>query len=252
MDDYGRDDLDPSRAIFYGLLFSAPFWMLALMFPFSAHSQPRAELLAGQCQQQTVGSGVWYLDSYPHELSMTSDCGLLAASFPLAKRESYDLGLRVAYVQLGTISVTSSFPMRDDQQASKPSGANCDPTNNLSGCVGHGVGQQSAQGISVGATAEHTVGSWTFGAEAGGFLYYSVFSTVINASPAGEAFVPMQLNWGGLQISPYLGVHVRHGWAMVMLRDYGSIRAAEHGCQGCSGFAKGHAMQALAGLSVPF
>ena len=64
------NELDCSPCAFVVACICMAFWALVLA-PF-AHAEPRAELLAGQCQQQTVGSGVWYLDSYPHELSMTS------------------------------------------------------------------------------------------------------------------------------------------------------------------------------------
>ena len=227
-------------------------FVLLFSMPAQAQEQPRAELLAGQCRQKPIGSGIWYVDGYPHELTMTSNCGLLSASTILLNGMKYDFGLRVALVQLGTIRVNSVFPMREDENAAHPSGTNCNPADNLSGCVGHGFGKQSAQGLSLGAIIERSVNSWTFGAEAGGFVYYGEFSTTIHASQAGTAFQTMHLNWGGWQITPYIGVNVRYGWAMLMLRDYGRIRAAEHGCGGCSGFAQNHAIQALAGFSVPF
>ena len=121
----------------------------------------------------------------------------------------------------------------------------------MSGCVGRGRGEQTAKGVSLGYVAEMRVSQAILGVEVGGFLYEGAWTVKITPE-AGGTFTPMLLDWSGYQFSPYIGLTANYGYLTAMVRVYGSIRAAEHGCGGCSGVAQGRATQALIGITVPF
>ena len=66
-----------------------------------------------------------------------------------------------------------------------------------------------------------------------------------------NGFAPMNMDWRGYQATPFLGLTARYMDLFVMVRGYSRIRAAEHGCGGCSGVAGKSATQALIGISIP-
>jgi len=226
--------------------------LLALLFLVASavHAEDRFEVLGGTCRYTPVGNGVWYTESYAHTLNMTSSCAFIGMALVKPSQDRIRTGYRVGYADLGVARTDAVFPMVDAEQASHPSGANCDPAT-FSGCLGRGRGEQQAKGLSLGYLAEMDASGAILGAEIGAFLYQGSWSVRIT-SEAGGTFKPFTLDWSGVQISPYIGLTARYGYLTAMYRIYGSIRAAEHGCGGCSGVAQGKATQALIGLSVPF
>lgn len=223
-------------------------WVLLIIGAFVAlHLSPahagegvRLELLGGHCKVQPIGSGIWFQREYPHELELTSGCFQISISEILARRGQWGYGLRLGYVDLGTTRMDSEFAVLDQEQHLVPNGDDCNPVT-LSGCKGRGRSAQSVRGITLGALAERRTGSrTTVGLEGGLFLYSGSFdvSIDVHGMPAPTRW---DLHWQGEQVSPYFGVTLQHGPLLLLARVYTQIRAAEHGCGGCSGFTQGPA-----------
>jgi hypothetical protein len=181
---------------------------------------------------------------------MASACAFIGMSSVKPSQGRIRHGYRFGYADLGAARTDAVFPMVDAEQASHPSGTNCNPAT-FSGCLGRGRGEQQAKGLSLGYVAEMDAAGAILGVEAGGYFYEGSWSVRITSEPP-SAFQSVTLDWRGYQVSPYIGLSARYGYLTAMYRVYGSIRAAEHGCGGCSGVAQGKATQALIGVSVPF
>lgn len=216
-----------------------------------AESTWRFESVLGQCKYSEVGNYIWFNDLYPYKLDMSAGCALLAISKVNRNEGNTHLGWRLAYTNMGTANVDAIFPMRDEDQAAglKLDGSGCAPSGH--GCLGHGKGAQKARGFSIGVLIERDAFNLTWDAEGGVFVYEGAFH--IDIEPVQPSKLgSMSFDFEGWQATPFIGLSARYGYLMVMYRVYGRIRAAEHGCGGCSGVANGTAYQALIGLSVPF
>ena len=231
---------------------------LALLYSPSARAElslgnlgARLEMLGGQCKQGKIANGIWFQEQYPHNLDFSSHCAHVGFSFLTESHGPWSFGWRFAYVDLGTMRFDSVFTMRDDEYLLVYDGANCNPST-MSGCLGHGRGDQRARGVSAGYLTERTVGPFILGAETGLFLYDGRFHVAIDDKGASSNVGPMQFNWRGYQLTPYVGTTARYGYLLLMAQIYGRVRAAENGCGGCSGFANGPAMKLSAGVSIPF
>lgn len=217
-----------------------------------ARAETRLEALGGECQYTEVGDGIWQNSKYPHALDMRDACALLAVSSITPHAGAMATGWRLAYVTLGKARVDAVFPMVDHEQALPAfNGAACN-SSTMSGCLGHGRGFQSARGLSLGYVLEDTVGPIVLGLDVGAFVYEGTFSIAIEREPRSTAARWVDFHWTGWQATPYYGANIRYGYLMAMFRVYGRIRAAEHGCGGCSGVANGSGTQVAVGLSVPF
>lgn len=206
----------------------------------------RVEALGGRCLQDATGSGIWYVDTYPHDVATTSSCAFVGLSSVAPGK----LGWRVGLVDLGTIAVTADFPMADSEHALSVSGQACDPLTYL-GCVGIGSSRQSAMGLSAGFAYEWAALKATIGLEAGVFVYEGRFRTTVEPK-APSNFRSIQFYWSDYQATPYVGAMLRYEFLMAMLRVYNRVYAQEPNCNGCSGFADGPAQQLLIGFSIPF
>lgn len=225
--------------------------VVAYTMPGAARAQVRLEVLGGQCQYGKVGNYVWYNEHYEHSLDMTAACSLVGVSRITGAYGYTHLGWRLAYVNMGSARTNAVFPMLDAEQTTVlPDGSNCNAAN-WRGCIGRGVGVQTARGISAGFIAERDLWGGRVGAEIGGFLYEGRWRISV-APQAPSQFQGYSEDWRGLQATPYIGVSARYGYAMAMVRSYLRIRAAEHGCVGCSGVAGKTATQTLIGLSITF
>jgi len=213
-------------------------------------AQMRFEALGGQCQYGKVGNYVWFNEHYDHQLDMTSGCGLIAISKVSEGAGRMHLGWRLAYVDMGAARTNAVFPMLDPEQPFHPSGANCDPVT-WQGCIGRGIGVQTARGISAGVVAEFDVWRARLGAELGIFAYEGIWRVTVQPEPPSN-FAGYSTEWRGPQATPFLGATARYGYGLLMMRAYSRIRAAEHDCVGCSGVAGKAAVQALIGLTFPF
>jgi len=216
----------------------------------AAAEEPRVEILGGQCQYAKVGNYVWFNEHYDHQLDMTSGCGMLAISKITGRYGRAHLGWRLAYVDMGAARTNAVFPMLDPEQPFHPSGANCNPAT-WQGCIGRGVGVQTARGISAGVVAEFDVWRARLGAELGLFAYEGIWRVSVQPEPPSN-FAAYSVEWRGPQATPLLGATARYGYGLLMVRGYSRIRAAEHGCVGCSGVAGKTAKSAFLGLSIPF
>jgi len=222
-----------------------------LLYPSSARAELRVEALAGQCKQSKIGNGIWYQEQYPHQLDFSSSCANLGLSVLTASRGPWSFGWRLAYVDLGKMRFDSIFTMRDDEQHQLHEGSNCDPST-MSGCLGHGRGEQRARGMSAGLLAERIVGPLVLGADLGLFLYEGRFRVSIDGQGASSNVGLHQFDWRGYRATPYIGLTARYGDLMLMARRYSQVSAQEPNCNGCSGFANGHATQISIGISVAF
>ena len=224
-------------------------FMVIILLSTTAQAELRFEALGGTCQYTKVGNYIWYNDAYAHRLDMASRCGFFGISSISPVTRTLGHGWRLGYADLGTASTDAIFPMHDSEQPLHPSGKDCDPIT-LHGCLGRGIGAQTAKGFSLGYVAELDFDGSIFGLEAGAFVYEGRWQVKVTSESA--AFPPMNFDWRGYQATPYAGLTFRYGYLMAMARVYGRIRAAEHGCGGCSGVANGPGTQVLLGLSVPF
>jgi len=219
-----------------------------------AESELHFEALGGRCTYTEVGDGIWFNVKYDYKLDMRAGCSMLAISSMGRNAGSLALGWRVAYVDMGTAHAFGVYPTVEAEQALPAfDGLSCDPST-MSGCLMRGQVHQSARGFSFGYVAEWTVRGAQLGAEAGGLLYDGEVKIHLNPEPAGTWPRPgwADLRWRGTQATVYIGATVRYKYLLVSARDYGRIRAAQHGCGHCSGVAGGPLRQMLIGLSVPF
>ncbi len=222
------------------LLLVCAFGLAADVDRVSAGEGVRLEVLGGHCKVQPIGSGVWFQREYPHTLDLTSGCFHVSISEILTRRGKWGYGLRLGYADLGTTRMDSEFAVLDHEQHLVPNGDNCHPAT-FSGCKARGRSAQRVQGISFGALAERQTGSrTTVGFEAGIFVYSGSFDVSIDVYGM-PTYTRWDLHWQGEQLSPYLGVTMQHGHLLMLARVYTAIRAAEHGCGGCSGFTQGPA-----------
>lgn len=213
----------------------------------------RLEVLAGQCRQDKIANGIWFQEGYPHSMDFSSNCAQVGFSFLTGSRGAWSFGWRFAYVDLGTMRFDSTFTMHDTEAALGLDGSTCNPVD-LTGCLGRGHGEQRSRGLSVGYLTERAIGPVVLGGDAGLFMYDGRFRASINGvGPAGApTFGYVHFDWRGFQVTPYLGATVRYGYLFLQARVYGRVRAAEHGCGGCSGFANGSARTLQAGLHSTF
>lgn len=224
------------------------FWIaLAALLALFVHFKPahagegvRLELIGGQCKVHPIGTGIWFQREYPHTLELASGCFQISISEILMRRGKWGYGLRLGYVDLGTARMDSEFAVLDQEQHLVPNGADCNQVT-FSGCKARGRSAQRTQGFTLGALVERRTGSrTTLGLEGGLFVYSGSFDVTVDVHgmPQDTRWV---LHWQGEQISPYFGATLQNGHLFMLARVYTQIRAAEHGCGGCSGFTKGPA-----------
>ena len=226
-------------------------FVVLLLASASSSAELRFEALGGQCHYSKVGNYVWHNEHYPHELDMRSGCALIGISSVGRNDGNLALGWRIAYVDHGKATTNAVFPMRDDEQISVlPDGSNCNPIT-WNGCIGRGKGQQTARGLSFGVLAERKALGAAWEIEGGLFAYLGSWRVHIEPE-APSNFHPVTYDWEGYQITPFVGFGVRDGYLMGIVRFYGRVRAAEHGCGVCSGVANSVGTQVGIGLSVPF
>ncbi|MGB7588179.1 MAG: hypothetical protein WBM00_05675, partial [Solirubrobacterales bacterium] len=171
--------------------------ILALFLPLSVSAQYRFEALGGECQYGKAGNFIWYNEQYPHALDLTPRCGLLAVSKVTMLENGLQLGWRVAYVDLGSARTNAVFPMHDSEQSLAKESLRCDPAT-LHGCLGRGVGMQTARGFTFGYLAEHEFAAFTLGAEAGAYVYEGRWRVNVQPEPP-SSFAPVSFDWSGYQ-----------------------------------------------------
>ena len=240
MNDEGDD------ALWLGII-CLVLWLL-IGLPTTAQAEGwRFEALGGRCNQTLTGDGVWWNSAYPNDAETSSTCFQVGVSRIETTYRSWDIGWRMAYVDFGTLRWQASYPLLDSEQHTvNPSGENCNQMT-LEGCVGKGDHKQTARGVSIGAIAEKKLGPFVAGGDIGIYVYDSKFSFRIESTPINGGST-----YGGLWMTPYLGLTLRYEWLMAQGRVYANIKAHESGCGGCSGVTNGPATQFLVGLSIPF
>lgn len=215
---------------------------------------PRLEVLAGQCQAEPLGEGNWYSEHYPYELNLRSRCMQISVSEVFNQWREWDLGMRLGYVDLGSMRLHAVWWLRDEDFQSKPDGANCTMGQNgdATGCLGFGGLRQRVRGFTIGGFAEHKIfRHLRLGLEGGIFVYEGAFDISVAPYPEGVHYTGWESEWKGWQLSPYLGATLNSGPFMLSARVYTVIRAGEHGCA-CSGPTRGPATAILGGLRLNF
>jgi hypothetical protein len=221
----------------------------------SAGDGIRLELLGGQCQGEPMSDGNWYSHKYPHEFHFRSRCWQVAISEILAKRAGFDLGVRFGYADLGNMGIDALWWLRDEDFASTPDGLSCTLgiDGNAANCLGNGRIRQRVKGFTFGGLAERQLARYLrLGVEGGLYLYEGSFQVWVEPYPHPDSYTGWTNSYTGIQLSPYFGATLNSGPLMLSARVYTIIRAAEHGCGGCSGPTKGPVRQLTAGLSWPF
>jgi len=232
--------------------------LIIISIPAAAAAGMRFEALGGTCRYSEVGNYIWQNDKYEINKSLSSGCGMLAVSSVPRNAGTVAFGWRVAYTELGTASIMGVYPLVDEEQKLPAfDGAACNPST-ASGCLGRGYASQSARGVSAGWVGEWRAGPLLVGGELGLYVYDGEFNVTLYPEPKGARSVDWMsasgthIRWRGIQATPFVGVTLRHEYLMAMVRVYGNVRAAEHGCGYCSGLAKGPLTQVLVGLSINF
>lgn len=217
--------------------------------PDSMPSPIRLEAVVGSCKQGIAKNGTWWSNDYPTSIDSATGCYQLGASQITGAWRGWDLGWRAGWLDFGAVSANNVFAMRDDEQFNGVmNGAGCDPRT-FHRCVGRGVMSQDVKGVMVGALAEHDVGAWTLGLDAGGYAYHSRFKVTI-VPHWRSRFRPFSVDWDGLNVTPYLGVTAARGYFFATARTFWTIRASES-CGHCTGMTSGAAYQIAAGIQVP-
>jgi hypothetical protein len=212
----------------------------------------RLEALAGQCQAEPIGEGAWHSQYYPYELHLRSRCYQLSVSEITGQWHGWDTGLRLGYVDLGTMGLNALWWMRDEDFDSRPDGMSCNPTT-MQDCLGYGSLRQRVKGFALGGLLERDAMRYLrIGLEGGVFIYEGSFHVRAEPYPHPDTFTGWTGSYSGWQLSPYVGATINAGYLMISARVYTVVRAAEHGCGGCSGPTKGPATQITAGVSIPF
>ena len=252
-------DLEHARDMFIALASVAGLWILAAALVIGAMlyadragaaEKMRFELLAGQCQAEEIGNGSWHHEHYPHELHLRSRCYTVSISELTGTWRGWDTGLRVGYVDLGSMHLRAIRWMRDEHLHRFPDGSTCDPKT-AKDCLGDGRIRQRVQGIALGGLLEHPLGPVRIGLEGGLFVYDGSFSMYVEPWPAHPERGVQHAAANGVFLSPYFGATLNYGYLMASARVYTNIRAADHGTP-MSGPTKGPATQILAGLQIPF
>jgi hypothetical protein len=219
----------------------------------------RLELQAGQCQQNRGGKGSWWNDHYPEFLDLNDGCRQVGLSARPWQWRGYDVGWRVAYVNLGAVRINSVMAYRDDEQLSNPDGSSCTwgtpGPHEGRGCLMRVNGGGRARGFSFGGLIERQISDFVVGAEAGLFVYHNHFTVRITAHP-DESQTPdwWWMKWDlarGPNATPYLGANVRYGWLTASVRSYAKIVAHNRDAWKQSGVTNGEAWQVNLGLSIP-
>jgi hypothetical protein len=236
----------------YVLLLIGAFLALHLA-PAHAGEGVRLEVLAGQCQGERLPDGNWWSAHYPHELDLKSGCYQISISELLGTWRGWDTGLRLAYVDMGRMHVRAIWWLRDEDFHRRPDGHSCDPST-FKDCLGRGTLWQEVKGFTVGGLLERElITSLRVGAEGGLFVYEGSFQITVRPFPRDDTYIGWTSKvFSGWQLSPYLGVTVNSGYFMLAARRYYVIRAAEHGCGGCSGPTRGEVDMVYAGLQAHF
>ena len=218
----------------------------------TAQAEPlRLEAQAGVCEHGLAANGIWHNDSMPTDIDLRSTCWSFGVSQAPWKYRGFDLGWRLAYVDLGRYKADNVFAMRDDEQFTGVTGDDCEADSGK-GCLGRGRISGRTRGVSIGALAEWPVSVVTLGLETGVYAYYNRFTVTISAHPDASKFQPVTVTWGDIHATPYLGTTARYKYLFATARIYGHVRAGEHNCGGCSGITHGPAWQLTAGIQVPF
>lgn len=221
--------------------------------PTAAGEQLRLEVLAGQCEAERLPDGGWWSAHYPHAFDLRSDCYQLSVSEIFTQRAGWDLGMRVGHVDMGRMYVRALWWLRDEDFQRKPDGQSCDPRT-MKDCLGRGTLWQKVRGFTLGGLAERQVlPPLRLGVEGGLFVYEGSFQVSVKPYPHPDTYKGWTSGvYRGWQLSPYLGATANIGYVMFSARVYTIVRAAEHGCGGCSGPTKGPVTQIAAGVQIPF
>lgn len=209
----------------------------------------RLEAQVGICKHGIADKGTWWNSDYPTKIDAESGCFSLGVSRITDEWRGYKLGWRATYLDFGRVTANNIFAMHDDEQFIGITGANCNPDNQR-GCLGQGILSQETKGITLGGLIERDFGSWTFGGEFGGYVYYSRFRATVYPHHQPRSREPWTFDWAGTGFSPYLGATVNRGPFFATVRSYLSIRASES-CTGCTGISSGLSYQAMAGIQIP-
>ena len=238
----------------YVLLLIGAFLALHLA-PAHAGEGVRLEVLGGQCQAEELGNGSWHHEYYPFELNLRSRCFQVSISELTGNWRGWDTGLRLGYVDLGSMRLNAVWWLRDEDLAGRPDGMSCTLgiDGNPKNCLANGSIQQRVKGLAFGGLLERDVARHLrIGFEGGLMLYEGAFDMWVKPYPHPDTYRGWSGHFDGLQLTPYFGATLNSGPFMLSARVYTLIRAAEHGCGGCSGPTKGPATQITAGLSLPF
>ena len=172
---------------------------------------------------------------------------------PTGTWRGWDTGLRVGYVDLGRVHVRAIWWMRDEDFHRKPDGHSCDPVT-MKDCLGRGALWQRVKGFTLGGLLERElIPHLRVGGEGGLYVYEGSFQVSVQPFPHPHTYQGGTSKvFSGWQLSPYLGLTVNSGYFMLAARRYFVIRAAEHGCGGCSGPTRGEVDMVYAGLQAHF
>jgi hypothetical protein len=241
-------------------------FVVLLFAAFQVKAELRLEMGRGQCQQSLGGKGSWWNDHYRTFIDLNDSCYQVGISAAPWTWRGYDLGLRLAYVDLGRVRINSEMAARDDDQLSNPDGSHCDWKAWGKGCLISVKGGGHPRGFTLGPIAERKMFGAVVGAETGLFAYYNHFTVNVSAYPD-----PSQTpdwwwykQWDlarGWNFTPYVGFNVRTDKLkiphlpdmdlMLSVRTYAKVVASSREKNGSSGVTNGEAIQVNLALSVP-
>ena len=228
-------------------------WLLACALLLSGVSlaEPlRLEAQVGQCQYGLAPDGIWWTDLYPTNIDRRTTCYQLGVSQAPWHYKGFDLGWRLAYVNLGKLTADNQFTYLEPQYPGA-SGEDCD-AKTLEGCRGRGSITQKTRGITLGPLIEKSWGDLTLGVEGGVYYYYSVFEVNVSSYPDPGVVSPMQAKWGSRRLTGYYGATARYGYLFATGRVYSNVKAVEEHCSECMGITLWNTWQATVGVQVTF
>jgi len=228
-------------------------WFAMIFFPLRpvfAAEPLRLEAQVGQCQYGLAPDGIWWTDLYPTNIDRRTTCYQLGVSQAPWHYKGFDLGWRLAYVNLGKLTADNQFTYLEPQHPGV-SGEDCD-AKTLEGCRGRGKISQKTRGFTFGPLIERSWRDFTLGVEAGGYYYRSVFEVNINSVPDPNSLEPIHAKWASWRMTGYYGATARYGYLFATGRIYSNIRATEEYCQECGGITGGKTWQAIVGVQILF
>jgi hypothetical protein len=201
--------------------------------PSARASDLRYEASIGQCKYGKAQDGTWWKDGYQTETDLKTNCGSVGISqmvFDLPHASA--LGWRASYVDFGIARAHTFVPVRDDQANDFPSGANCDVTNNFSGCVGEYRQSGKARGFTLGPVLEKRFNAITVGIESGLYYYYSYWAVDATIPGPGTCptCAPMPWSWDGARgwhTTWYVGAQVEYEGLFLRARRFNATYASQ-------------------------